>query len=205
MIALRPSAASFTLPALIALAGSMIYALLMITTRTLRETDDTVLMTTQFLGVLAFGARDRAVRLGHAGRATTSCSWPASASPRSLSLFCVVRSLKLAAASVVVPYQYTLIVWSVLFGWQMFGELPDAYTIVGAAIIVAAGLYIFWREQVQAREARRSRWSCHDGASATRSAALAGIGLMSLGVFLFSSTTRSANGWSRPIRSGSSC
>ena len=125
----------------------------MIMTRTLRETNDTMLMTTQFLGVLAFGAGDRAVRLGRAGRATTSCSWPVSASRRCLALFCVVRSLKLASASVVVPYQYTLIVWSVLFGWQMFGELPDAYTIVGAAIIVAAGLYIFWREQVQAREA----------------------------------------------------
>ena len=33
----------------------------------------------------------------------------------------------------------------------MFGELPDGYTIVGAAIIVAAGLYIFWREQTAAR------------------------------------------------------
>ena len=70
-----------------------------------------------------------------------------------LSLFCVVRSLKLASASVVVPYQSTLIVWSVVFGWLMFAELPDAYTVVGAAIIVAAGLYIFWREQVAAREA----------------------------------------------------
>jgi len=65
--------------------------------------------------------------------------------------FCVIRSLKLASASVVVPYQYTLIVWSVVFGWLMFAELPDAYTIVGAAIIVIAGLYIFWREQVKAR------------------------------------------------------
>ena len=51
VIALRPSAASFTLPALIALGGSIIYALLMITTRMLRETDHTVLMTTQLLGI----------------------------------------------------------------------------------------------------------------------------------------------------------
>ena len=50
VIALRPSAASVTLPALIALTGSIIYALLMITTRMLRETDQTVLMTTQLLG-----------------------------------------------------------------------------------------------------------------------------------------------------------
>jgi len=53
---------------------------------------------------------------------------------------------------VVVPYQYTLIIWSVVFGWQMFGELPDAYTIGGAVIIVAAGLYIFWRERTVARQ-----------------------------------------------------
>ena len=66
--------------------------------------------------------------------------------------FCVIRSLKLASASVVVPYQYTLILWSVAFGWAVFGEWPDAFTVIGAAIIVAAGLYIFWREQRAQRE-----------------------------------------------------
>ena len=65
-----------------------------------------------------------------------------------VSQFCVVRALKLADASVVVPYQYTLIVWAVVFGWSMFGELPDASTVTGAAFIVAAGLYIFWREKL---------------------------------------------------------
>ncbi len=150
VIALRPSAASFTLPALIALGGSIFYALLMIVTRTLRETSYTMLITTQFLGVLAFGV------------ATAPLGWvPPTAFDllfmtglgisSMLSLYCVVRSLKLASASVVVPYQYTLILWSVLFGWQMFGELPDAYTIVGATIIVAAGLYIVGREQAAAK------------------------------------------------------
>jgi drug/metabolite transporter (DMT)-like permease len=152
VVALRPSAASFTLPALIALTGSIFYALLMIVTRTLRETDYTVLITTQFIGVLSFGlvtapfgwvAPGGYDLLMMAGLGVSSM----------LSLLCVVRSLKLASASVVVPYQYTLILWSVLFGWSLFGELPDAYTIVGATIIVAAGLYIFWREQVAARAA----------------------------------------------------
>ena len=64
----------------------------------------------------------------------------------------------------VVPYQYTLILWSVLFGWQIFGEVPDAYTMIGAAIIVAAGLYIFWREQVAVRIRRRAS-EAHDGAT----------------------------------------
>jgi len=150
VIALRPSSASLTLPALIALGGSILYALLMITTRILRETEDTILMTTQFLAIFAFSALT--VPFGWITPSAIDLlifSFLGAASV--LSLFCVVRSLKLASASVVVPYQYTLILWSVLFGWLVFGELPDASTMIGAAIIVGAGLYIFWREKVAAR------------------------------------------------------
>jgi len=62
-------------------------------------------------------------------------------------LLCVNRSLKLAPASVVVPYQYSMIVWAVMFGIVVFGDVPSAATIVGAAIIIGAGLYIFLRER----------------------------------------------------------
>jgi len=62
-------------------------------------------------------------------------------------LLCVNRSLKLAPASVVVPYQYSMIVWAVLFGLIVFGDVPRPATILGAAIIIAAGLYIFLRER----------------------------------------------------------
>ncbi len=64
---------------------------------------------------------------------------------------CVNRSLKLAPASVVVPYQYTMIVWAVALGWMVFGDVPDAFTLSGAAIIIVAGLYILWREQIVTR------------------------------------------------------
>ena len=62
---------------------------------------------------------------------------------------CVNRSLKLAPASVVVPYQYTLIVWAIVFGFVVFGDVPDIAMLVGAVIIVGAGIYIFVREQVR--------------------------------------------------------
>jgi drug/metabolite transporter (DMT)-like permease len=151
VIALRPSSSSLTLPALIALAGSVTYALVIITTRVLRQTNDIMLMTTYFTGAVAFGL------------ATVPFGWVTPSAFDLLCLgavgfsnivaqFCVIRALKLASASVVVPYQYTLIVWSVVFGWLMFAELPDGYTVAGAAIIVAAGLYIFWRERVNVRE-----------------------------------------------------
>ena len=150
VIALRPSTASLTLPALIALGGSVFYAMLMITTRMLRETNATVLLAAQFLGVFVFGLA--AAPFGWVTPSAFDFLLMAGLGVSSmLSLFCVVRSLRLASASAVVPYQYTLILWSVAFGWSMFGELPDAYTIVGAAIIVVAGLYIFWRERVTAK------------------------------------------------------
>lgn len=151
VVALRPSAAMFTLPALIALAGSLAFALLMIVTRMLRTTNDIVLMSSQMFGTFVIGA------------IWTPFVWvtPSAFDLIFLSgfgaisivaLFSVNRSLKLAPASVVVPYQYTLLLWAVLFGWWFFGEVPDAYTLLGGAIIVAAGLYIFWREQIAARE-----------------------------------------------------
>jgi drug/metabolite transporter (DMT)-like permease len=62
-------------------------------------------------------------------------------------LLCVNRSLKLAPASIVVPYQYTMIVWAVGFGYIVFGDVPQLSTAVGAAVIVGAGLYIFLRER----------------------------------------------------------
>src|SRR5215471_14461134 len=56
LLALRPSAASFTLPALIALSGSIFFAVLMITTRMLRKTHDTVLICGQTAATLLLGA-----------------------------------------------------------------------------------------------------------------------------------------------------
>jgi hypothetical protein len=47
----------------------------------------------------------------------------------------------------VVPYQYSMIVWAAIFGYLVFGDVPFVATIIGVAIIIAAGLYIFLREQ----------------------------------------------------------
>ena len=40
-----------------------------------------------------------------------------------------------------------MIVWAVTFGYLVFGDVPQAHTALGAAIIIAAGLYIFLRER----------------------------------------------------------
>jgi drug/metabolite transporter (DMT)-like permease len=151
IIALRPSTASFTLPALIALGGSVSHAVLLIITRMLKDTDDTVLMTAQYFGSLSFGLAVGPLTWV-APKAFDLMFMSGFAVVSIVAMFCVNRSLKLSAASVVAPYQYSMIVWSVLLGYWVFGDVPDATTVIGAGIIVCSGLYIFWREQAAARE-----------------------------------------------------
>lgn len=151
VIALRPSAAALTLPVLIALAGSICFAVLMITTRVVRDTNDIVLMSSQMLGTFTLGAI-WAPFVWVTPSAFDLMFLSGFGAVSIVALFSINRSLKLAPASVVVPYQYTLLLWAVLFGWFVFGEVPDIYTLLGGAVIVAAGLYIFWREQASARD-----------------------------------------------------
>lgn len=58
-----------------------------------------------------------------------------------------VYAYRAAPASVLAPLQYLEIVSATLFGWWVFGDLPDALKWLGIAIIIGSGLYIIWRER----------------------------------------------------------
>jgi drug/metabolite transporter (DMT)-like permease len=151
LIALRPSAQTVSWPAMIALGGSTSFAVLMLITRSLRATPDIVLASSQFAGTFLLGAIMSP--FGWVAPNAGSLVLFAAAGIISVAaLLCVNRSLKLAPASVVVPYQYSMIVWAVIFGLVVFGDVPSWQTIIGAAIIIGAGLYIFLREQKLGRE-----------------------------------------------------
>src|SRR5215813_4756087 len=146
LIALRPSAQTISWPAMIALGGSLSFSLLMLITRSLRATSDIAMATTQFVGTFVLGALMSP--FGWVAPSVSSLALFAAAGCISVTaLVCVNRSLKLAAASVVVPYQYSMIIWAVMFGIAVFGDVPQPATIAGAAIIIGAGLYIFLRER----------------------------------------------------------
>jgi S-adenosylmethionine uptake transporter len=153
VLALHPSPDSISLGAVCALAGSFSYACFLIATRKLAGTPGTVLMTAQLLAALLFGCT-----------LVLAQGWtPPGAFDLVLMLFlgigslagnlCVNQALRLAPASAVVPYQYTLILWGMLFGYLFFDEVIGPLTMTGAAIIIAAGLFIFLREQQLRRQA----------------------------------------------------
>jgi drug/metabolite transporter (DMT)-like permease len=152
LVVLRPSGATLTLPAIIAIAGSLFYALLMIATRKLKEAPDTTLVLGQTMGALLMGA------------ILSPFSWVPPDALDLAGLFllgivsmtahaCVNRSLKLAPASVVAPYQYTLIIWAIVLGYLAFGDIVQIQTLIGAAIICLAGFALMLLERRGTRRA----------------------------------------------------
>jgi drug/metabolite transporter (DMT)-like permease len=145
-VALNPSGQSLSMPALIALVGSLSFAAMMITGRQLRGTPDVTLVAWQTLGALLMG-----VALLPFGWVTPSLADAALLALLGIvamvAHLCVTRSLKLAEASVVVPYQYTLIVWALVFGWLVFGDWPTPAMLLGAALIIAAGMALLVLER----------------------------------------------------------
>jgi drug/metabolite transporter (DMT)-like permease len=63
------------------------------------------------------------------------------------------RSLSLAPPSAVVPFNYLSLVWAMILGFAVWGDVPSPGLLVGSAIVVASGLYILWRETVRRRRA----------------------------------------------------
>jgi len=61
----------------------------------------------------------------------------------------VVLAFRYADASVLAPFSYTQLLWVSVLGYLVFGEVPDVFTIIGAAFIVASGLYTAHRERVR--------------------------------------------------------
>ena len=66
---------------------------------------------------------------------------------------CGVTAVRMAEINFTAPFRYTVIVWSIVLGALIFGEMPDAVTLLGAAMIVGAGLYAFWRERLAGKAA----------------------------------------------------
>lgn len=146
LIALEPSAATLTLPALVSIYGSCAFAFITISGRALRGTPDVTLVFWHMVGGVLLGL------------ATAPFGWvtPGAIDFSLLALLgivalvahvCVNRSLKLGDAATMVPFQYTLLLWAVVFGWLVFGDVPRPRILIGGAIIVCAGLFIFFRQQ----------------------------------------------------------
>lgn len=138
-------------PMAIAVFGVVVYSGYLMSTRALRGTSARVLATYQMLGALVFG-------LVMAPFTWVPVVWVDVLLLMALGVvgvaahLAVTRSLALAPAPVVVPWQYAMILWGILFGWIFFNEVPEPLMLMGATVIIAAG---FWLTRMELRDARK--------------------------------------------------
>jgi len=153
IIALNPSSAMFTAPAIISILGTIAFAFMMLSGRSLRATPDKTLVFFQLMGALIAGVIFAPFDWRPLGASTDIALMLLLGIVATAAHMLVNRALKISDAATVAPLQYTLLLWAVLFGWMFFGDVPKTSMVVGAVLIVGSGLFIFFREQRVKRRA----------------------------------------------------
>ena len=158
VLIVRPGAAAFDAHALYAVA-----AVAFIATRDL----STRRMGARLPSALVALVSGVAVTLA-AGLAAAAQPWPA-VTPRQMGLMTLaaaflivgfifaVRAMRVGEVAFAAPFRYSILLFAIVLGLVLFGEVPDGLTLAGAALIVGSGLFTFWREQALARRGRLTR------------------------------------------------
>lgn len=153
LMIIRPGLRSLDWPVLLPLIGAMLWASYQILTRLAARHDsaDTSLIWAAVVPLIA------TTFVGPIG-----WQWPTVTVWLLLALisaigavgnFAMIKALDHAEAGAVQPYNYTLLLWATLFGFLMFGDMPDRWTVLGAAIVVASGLYTWHHDRRMANAA----------------------------------------------------
>ncbi len=155
-LVMRPTADSFHWAVLLPFAGALTLGLRDILSRRLTATEDPLSM----LSVLMFACfAGGLVTLPFGWALPDPTHWLLLAGSSLLFLFghlAMIYAFRYAEAVVVSPFKYTAVVWGVVFGALVWGDLPDRWDLAGSLLIVASGLYILLRENRLKRLAREA-------------------------------------------------
>ena len=146
LVVLRPGLGVVQPASLVALAAVLLYALYQVLTRLVGRVDGA---ETSLLWQLGIGAALASFVVPFAWRTPMPVHWPVIflvAALGGVAHYAMIRALQLAPAAVIQPFTYTLLLWAVVIGYVGFGDLPDRWTLIGAAAIVGAGVYTAIRE-----------------------------------------------------------
>ena len=151
MIIIRPGAGVFQPAALLPLAGAFTFAAGALLTRLTRaDSPITSVLWSALIGTVLFSAILPFVWTPVA--AADLWAFGLLAVFGTASQYLLVRAFSTAEAGALAPFGYSGLVWAGLWGWMFFGQVPDRWTVAGAALIVGAGLYVWSREAKAARQ-----------------------------------------------------
>ena len=148
LVVIRPGLGVFQPESLLALVAVTLFALYQVAARSLGGTDN-VITTVSWTGLVG------AVIM----TAVLPFVWETPTDPLDIVMlaglglwaaageFAMIKAFTTAPVASVAPFQYTMMLWATLFGFTMFGDLPDSWTLIGAGILIATGLYSLYRER----------------------------------------------------------
>lgn len=147
LIVVRPGTDVFDPAAFVALFAGAVYALYLVLTRLLSRTDrsDGIALSTAWIGLAVFSIALPFDFRMPTGEQALLLAFVALAGTIGHRLIIVAFSR--APASTLQPFTYLQVVWATVAGLVVFGHLPDGVTLAGAGVIVASGLYAWWRER----------------------------------------------------------
>jgi drug/metabolite transporter (DMT)-like permease len=149
LVIVRPGTGAFQVAALLPIVSAFCWACTLVMTRVMSGRDHAI-TTMTYTALVGFGLMSvmapfawvtpnwNEILIGLlVGVASTTGQW------------IVVLAFRYGDASVLAPFSYIQLLWASMLGFLVFGEVPDAWTIAGAALIVASGLYTAHRERVR--------------------------------------------------------
>lgn len=149
LIALRPDGeAFFSWGALAVLAAAACYAVSAIAGRVLSRTDASVTLVFWTTLSLSLGAGVLALPNWVAIDATHGWILVALAVTGFVGQLAITEAFRHGQASAVAPFEYTALAWGIALDWSLWRIVPDRYTLIGGAIIIASGLYLLRKEKV---------------------------------------------------------
>jgi len=155
LIVIRPGLGLFHPAILLVVVAAMFFSIRQLLSRWLSGIDP-VSTTVAYTAIVAFGLTSL----------TLPFVWVTPTGSKMVSLILVmailsaigevliIRALDIAQSVVLAPIHYTLIIWSTFYGYVIFNDLPDKWTLLGCSIIVISGLYTSYREFVLSNRAR---------------------------------------------------
>jgi len=155
LIVVRPGAGSFDPALVFPLLSAVSWSVALVLTRKMSSADSPgvaltytafvgLALTSVFLPFIWVSPGWREIGLGLVtGLLYTMVQW------------LVVLAFKHAGAATLAPISYSQLIWSALLGYLVFNNLPDRWTLIGAAVVIASGLYTVHRERLQAKRVAR--------------------------------------------------
>jgi drug/metabolite transporter (DMT)-like permease len=151
VVALRPEGDGFlTLGGLAVLGAAACYAVSAIVGRILSRTDSNEHMVFWLMTMVGAGATVLAAPEWVPLRQQDYLLLIGLAITGFFGQLAITKAFTSGEASVVAPFEYTALAWGVTIDWMLWNTLPDRYTLLGAAIIIASGIYLVRHEQSHA-------------------------------------------------------